>query len=186
MPVLRRNRGKTPVRPSNIVHVRARPGDRTKGILLAGIGAIPVALGRGGIRADKREGDGATPRGIFRPLRLWWRGDRLPRPRTILPIRPIRPEDAWSEDPADRRYNRPVRRAEGEPGDRLRRQDGLYDLIVEIDHNTRPRIAGRGSAVFIHVARAGFAPTAGCVGLKTDALKRLLARLGPKTKIVIG
>ncbi|KAB2880361.1 MAG: L,D-transpeptidase family protein, partial [Pseudorhodoplanes sp.] len=93
---------------------------------------------------------------------------------------------AWSEDPADRRYNRAVRRADGEPGDRLRRQDRLYDLIVEIDHNTRPRIAGRGSAVFIHVARAGLASTAGCVALRTDALRHLLARLGPKTRIVIG
>ena len=58
------------------------------------------------------------------------------------------------------------RRSANEPGDRLRRDDGLYDMIVEIDHNTRPRVAGRGSAVFIHVARPGFAPTAGCVALR--------------------
>ena len=185
MPVLRCDRRKTADRPANLVHVRTRPGTRTKGVLLAGTRAIPVALGRGGIRADKREGDGGTPRGSSRPLRLWWRADRLPRPRTFLPVRAIRPADAWSEDPADRRYNRAVRRADGEPGDRLRRQDRLYDLIVEIDHNTRPRIAGRGSAVFIHVARAGLAPTAGCVALTSDALKRLLARLGPKTRIMI-
>ena len=127
--------------------------------------AIPVALGRSGIRADKREGDGGTPRGRFRPLRLWWRADRLIRPRTLLPVRRIGPADAWCEDPADRRYNRPFRRSANEPGDRLRRADGLYDLIVEIDHNTRPRVAGRGSAVFIHVARDGFGPTAGCVAL---------------------
>ena len=77
----------------------------------------------------------------------------------------IGPDDAWCEDPADRRYNRPFRRAANEPGDRLRRDDGLYDLVIEIDHNTRPRVAGRGSAVFIHVARAGLAPTEGCVGV---------------------
>ena len=74
-------------------------------------------------------------------------------------------DDGWCEDPRDRRYNQPIRLAPEQPGDRLRRADHLYDLIVELDHNTRPRIAGRGSAVFVHVARPGFAPTAGCVAL---------------------
>ncbi|MBM3527582.1 MAG: hypothetical protein FJX62_05790, partial [Alphaproteobacteria bacterium] len=122
----------------------------------------------------------------FRPLRLWWRADRLPRPHTLLPVRRIRADDGWCEDPADRRYNRPIRVPPGSTGDRLWRADRLYDLIVEIDHNTRPRTAGRGSAVFIHVARPGFAPTAGCVALKPGALTRLLKRIGPRTRIVIG
>jgi L,D-peptidoglycan transpeptidase YkuD (ErfK/YbiS/YcfS/YnhG family) len=69
--------------------------------------------------------------------------------------------------------------------DRLVRKDDLYDYIVELDHNTRPRIAGRGSAVFIHVARPGFAPTAGCVALNINSLRRLLARLGPRTRIMV-
>jgi L,D-peptidoglycan transpeptidase YkuD (ErfK/YbiS/YcfS/YnhG family) len=69
--------------------------------------------------------------------------------------------------------------------DRLRRVDNLYDFIIEIDHNTRPRVAGRGSAVFIHAARQGFAPTAGCVALELNALRRLLARIGPHTRIVV-
>jgi L,D-peptidoglycan transpeptidase YkuD (ErfK/YbiS/YcfS/YnhG family) len=93
--------------------------------------------------------------------------------------------DAWCEDPSDRRYNRAFRRSAAEPGDRLRRPDELYDFIIEIDHNTWPRIAGRGSAVFIHVARPGFAPTAGCVALRRRDLQILLPRLAPKTRIVI-
>ena len=167
------------------LRVRTRPGDRSKGWLVAGAVAIPVALGRSGIFANKREGDGATPRGAFHPLRLWWRADRGPAPRTSLPLNRIGPHDAWSEDPNDRRYNRPVKRTAGEPGDRLARRDHLYDLIVEIDHNTRPRIAGRGSAVFIHLARAGFAPTAGCVALEGKRLRWLVERLGTKTRIDI-
>lgn len=169
-----------------LIRVRRRPGSASRGILRAGAAAIPVALGRSGIRADKREGDGGTPRGTFRLKRLWWRKDRLPRPSTALPVRPIRPDDAWSEDPADRRYNRPVRRGPGATGDRLCREDALYDLIVEIDHNDRPRVAGRGSAVFLHVAREGFAPTAGCVAFRRNDLIRLLQRLGPHTRIQIG
>jgi L,D-peptidoglycan transpeptidase YkuD (ErfK/YbiS/YcfS/YnhG family) len=146
---------------------------------------MPVALGRGGIRANKREGDGATPRGRFLTRRVWWRADRGSRPPTLLPSRRIAADDAWCEDPHDRRYNRPVKMAMSKAGDRLWRKDRLYDLIVEIDHNTRPRIAGRGSAVFIHVARAGLAPTAGCVALAMNDLRRLLARLGGRTRIDI-
>jgi L,D-peptidoglycan transpeptidase YkuD (ErfK/YbiS/YcfS/YnhG family) len=168
-----------------VLHIASRPGRPTLGRLLAGSSAIPVSLGRSGIKAVKREGDGATPAGRFHPVRLWWRADRLPRPRTFLPTRRIGRDDAWCEQPADRRYNRPFRRTAGEPGDRLKRADALYDLIVEIDHNMRPRIAGRGSAVFIHVARDGFAPTAGCVGLRRNDLRRLLAGLSRKTIIEI-
>ena len=170
----------------NTIRVRARAGERTRGWLIAGALVFPVAIGRGGIKANKREGDGGTPRGAFRLRRLWWRADRLARPMTHLPVRRIRPDDGWCEDPADRAYNRPVLVPPGSNADRLWRQDRLYDLIIELDHNTRPRIAGRGSAVFVHVARPGFLPTAGCVALKPDALRRLLGRLGPDTRIVIG
>jgi L,D-peptidoglycan transpeptidase YkuD (ErfK/YbiS/YcfS/YnhG family) len=142
-------------------------------------------LGRTGIRADKREGDGATPRGRFRLLRLWWRADRLPRPRSMLATRRIDPALAWCEDPADRRYNRPFRRSANERGDRLWREDHLYDLVIELSHNSRPRVAGRGSAVFLHVARADRAPTAGCVALAPADLRRVLARVGPRTRIDI-
>jgi L,D-peptidoglycan transpeptidase YkuD (ErfK/YbiS/YcfS/YnhG family) len=165
--------------------VRRKPAQPTRGVLIAGQTALPVALGRGGIKANKREGDGATPRGAFRLKRLWWRADRHPRPSTSLPARRIKTADGWCEDPRDRRYNQPVTIPVQSSADRLARADGLYDFIVELDHNTRPRIAGRGSAVFIHVARPGFAPTAGCVALKAGALQRLLARVGPRTKIMV-
>lgn len=168
------------------MHLRTRPGRRSEAWLIAASGrALRAATGRGGIKADKREGDGGTPAGRFHPVRLWWRADRLPRPQTRLPVRAIGPSDAWCEDPADRRYNRAFQRSANEPGDRLHRDDNLYDLIVEIDHNSRPRTAGRGSAVFIHVARRGFAPTAGCVALKRDDLLRLVRQLSRKTRIII-
>lgn len=165
--------------------VRRRPAQASRGVLIAGPLTLPVALGRGGIKANKREGDGATPRGRFKLRRLWWRADRHPRPPTLLPARRIGVNDGWCEDPRDRHYNKPIAVALKSNADRLRRQDALYDFIIEIDHNTRPRVAGRGSAVFVHVARPGFAPTAGCVALKSGALRRLLARVGPKTEIMV-
>jgi L,D-peptidoglycan transpeptidase YkuD (ErfK/YbiS/YcfS/YnhG family) len=169
------------------IRIHSRPGRRTQGWLIPGGASRPlrVALGRGGIKASKREGDGGTPAGQFHPVRLWWRPDRLLQPRTLLPVRRIGGNDAWCEDPTEGRYNRAFRRSANEPGDRLQRNDGLYDLIVEIDHNTRPRVAGHGSAVFIHVARPGFAPTAGCVGLRRTELLQLVRSLSPKTRIII-
>ena len=146
-------------------HGPAQAGQPARGWLLAGPLALPVALGRGGIRANKREGDGGTPRGRFRLKRLWWRADRHPRPRDAA---------AGAPHPARRRLVRGPGRpplqpagplAPGQHGRPAGARRPLYDFIVEIDHNTRPRIAGRGSAVFIHVARPGFAPTAGCVAL---------------------
>ena len=167
------------------IHVHVRPRLRAQAWLMAGQRAIRAALGRASVRAAKREGDGATPAGQFHPVRLWWRSDRLPRPRSQLPVRRIAADDAWCEDPKDRRYNRPFRRSANEPGDRLRRDDHLYDFIIEIDHNTRPRVAGRGSAVFIHVVRPNRGPTAGCVALDMMALQRLLGTVGPDTRIDI-
>ena len=173
-------------RPLQAIRIHTAAGDPRRGWLTAGGRTVPVALGRGGVRANKREGDGGTPKGTFRPRRLWWRADRNPRPHTFLPIRAIRPEDAWCEDPHSRHYNRPLRLDRDHTGDRLKRDDHLYDFIVEIDHNTAPRIAGRGSAVFLHLARQNFSPTAGCVSMTKLAMLRLLRRLGPRTKIVIG
>jgi L,D-peptidoglycan transpeptidase YkuD (ErfK/YbiS/YcfS/YnhG family) len=172
-------------RSLRFVRVRRASTGAARGLLYAGPHALPVAIGRSGIRANKYEGDGATPRGCFRLVRLWWRADRAARPPTRLPIRRIERDDGWSEDPADRNYNRPVRVAAASSADRLWREDALYDFLIELDHNTRPRIARRGSAVFIHVARRGLLPTAGCVALPASALRRLLPRLSPKTRILI-
>jgi len=173
-------------RPVSLIRIRAKAGNSRLGWLTLAGQSIPVALGRTGILANKREGDGGTPKGSYHPRKLWWRADRHPRPRTFLPARAIRAEDAWCEDPRNRHYNRPIRMERDQGGDRLARADHLYDFIVEIDHNTSPRVAGRGSAVFLHLARDNFGPTAGCVSMTKQAMRRLLRRLGRDTKIVIG
>lgn len=172
--------------PLSLISVRRGAGDPRRGWLVADGWTVPVALGRGGILANKREGDGGTPRGVFHPRRLWWRADRHQRPKTFLPTRPIRPEDGWCEDPDDRHYNQAVRLDREQAGDRLTRADHLYDFIIEIDHNAAPRVAGRGSAVFLHLARPDFSPTAGCVSMTKASMLRLLRRMGPRTAVVIG
>lgn len=168
-----------------VLRVHRLPGAAHRGVLTVGNRALPVALGRSGIRFDKREGDGRTPAGIWRVVRLLYRSDHGPRPATRLPARAIRPDDGWCDDPADRRYNRPVRLPLAASHERLRRDDRLYDLVVVIDHNLCPRVKGRGSAVFIHVARPGLTPTEGCVALALPDLRRLVARLRPGSRIHI-
>ena len=148
-------------------------------------GRARCALGCAGIRADKREGDGATPAGAFALRRVLYRADRVEPPQTGLTGRAIGPTDAWSDDPADPRYNQPVTRPHAFSHEALWRDDGLYDVIVVIGHNDAPIVPGRGSAVFIHVARPGYAPTAGCVASALPDLLALLRDCAPGDRLVV-
>lgn len=140
---------------------------------------FPCALGRAGVTHLKREGDGATPAGRYRLLFLYYRPDRVPRPKAQLPMRPLRPEDGWCEDPEHGRYNCPVRAPNAAAHETMWREDHLYDIVGVLDWNLKPRIRGRGSAIFLHLARPGYAPTAGCIALTRRDLALLLAAAGP-------
>jgi L,D-peptidoglycan transpeptidase YkuD (ErfK/YbiS/YcfS/YnhG family) len=143
------------------------------------------ALGRAGVQARKREGDGATPAGSFRVLAAFYRADRGPRPATRLPLQPTRRRDGWCDAPMDRNYNRRVRLPYPASAESLWREDGLYDLVVVLSHNQRPRVRGAGSAIFIHVAPPAGRPTAGCIGLAAPLLCRLLRQVAKGDHIAI-
>ena len=147
---------------------------------------VRCALGPAGIRKDKREGDGATPAGMFPLRRVLWRADRLARPETALPVIAIAPQDGWCDDPVDRNYNRPVTLPYPASAERLWREDAVYDVIVVLGHNDDPPMPGRGSAIFLHVARPDYAPTQGCVALPLPDLLALLRACGPETALHIG
>jgi L,D-peptidoglycan transpeptidase YkuD (ErfK/YbiS/YcfS/YnhG family) len=100
-------------------------------------------------------------------------------------LRAIRADDGWCEDPADRNYNRLVKLLPRPSADRLTRDDHLYDLILVLGHNDRPRVKGRGSAIFVHLARPGYSPTAGCIALSRHDLLMLLAELRRDSAIVV-
>jgi L,D-peptidoglycan transpeptidase YkuD (ErfK/YbiS/YcfS/YnhG family) len=147
---------------------------------------LPCAIGRGGLKARKREGDGATPTGAWRLREVLWRQDRVPRPITGLRVRPIRPDDGWCDDAEDRNYNRAIRHPYQASAEKLWRTDHLYDLVVVVDHNRVPRVRGAGSAIFIHLARPGYSSTEGCIALSDRDLRRILrgARSGDRIAIV--
>jgi L,D-peptidoglycan transpeptidase YkuD (ErfK/YbiS/YcfS/YnhG family) len=165
--------------------VRRAPGHGSQARIALAHGVRPAAIGRSAVRACKREGDGATPAGRFPLRQVLYRGDRMHRPRTALPLRAIRGGDGWCEDPVDPSYNRLVKLSPGSTADRLERDDHLYDLVLTLGYNDRPRVRGRGSAIFVHLARPGYAPTAGCIALSRHDLLMLLRQLRRDSKIVV-
>lgn len=165
--------------------VRTLPWRRSRGLLSLGSFCVPCALGRGGLKSRKLEGDGATPRGRFVLRRVLYRPDKLMRPRCALRLAPIREADGWCDAAEDRNYNRPIRHPYPASAEHLWRQDGIYDVVIVLSHNERPRIRNRGSAVFVHIARGDYEPTAGCIALSQRDLKRLLPRLSRQSVVRI-
>jgi L,D-peptidoglycan transpeptidase YkuD (ErfK/YbiS/YcfS/YnhG family) len=141
-----------------------------------GTESFRAALGYGGIRSDKREGDGATPTGLL-PLReVLYRPDRLQAPASAVPVKPLSPSDGWCDDPTHPAYNRPVRLPINASAEALWRDDAVYDIIGVLGWNDDPVLPGRGSAIFLHLARPDFSPTEGCIALAPDHLRHVLAR----------
>lgn len=145
------------------------------GMLTAGGLRVRAVLGAGGIRAQKQEGDGATPAGLLPLRRVLYRADRLPRPRASVPVSPLAPHDGWCDDPADTAYNRPVRLPYSARHEALWRADAVYDVIGVLGWNDAPVVRGAGSAIFLHVSRPDGAPTEGCVALPLPELLAVLA-----------
>ncbi len=137
------------------------------------------AIGRGGIRHDKHEGDGASPEGIWPVREIFYRSDRVPQVETTLPCRALKPGDLWCDDPADPWYNRLVEAPLGASHEALWREDRLYDLIAVLGYNDDPPVPGKGSAIFLHVARPDYAPTEGCAALALPNLVRVVGVLKP-------
>lgn len=145
------------------------------------------ALGRGGCKpaAEKREGDGATPLGRWPIRRLLYRADRLAAPRTALPLAALQLDDGWCDDPAHPLYNRPVTRPFAASHEALWREDRVYDVIGILGHNDDPPVPHLGSAIFLHVATADYAPTAGCVALSLPDLLALLCAVPARSDLVV-
>jgi L,D-peptidoglycan transpeptidase YkuD (ErfK/YbiS/YcfS/YnhG family) len=148
-------------------------------------GTAAAAVGRGGVRANKREGDGATPAGTYPLVFGLYREDRFRPSPCRLPMRPLAPHDAWVDDPADSRYNRLVALPYPARTERLWRDDQIYDLVVVIGYNMEPVIAGAGSAIFLHIARPSFSATEGCIAVGREVLTGLIPVLGPGSTITI-
>lgn len=143
----------------------------------------PCTIGRGGVRKDKREGDGATPVGVHRLVGMLYRPDRVARPADWAV--PIGPRDLWSDDTAHEDYNLMVRAPYGFSHERLRRADPLYDLVILTGWNWPYAERGRGSAIFIHQWRRPGYPTAGCIGMRPADLRAIAPLIRYETRLIV-
>lgn len=169
-----------------VITVFSSPREPHRAVLRCGSLLLRCAIGRSGITHLKREGDGATPAGRLRLVSLILRPDRGPPPRSPLPRRAMRRSDGWCEDRNSGRYNCPLRLPSAHGHESMWRDDHLYDVVGVLDWNLSPRVRGRGSAIFLHLARPGYAPTAGCIALSRRDLRLLLTAAGPHPVFVVG
>jgi L,D-peptidoglycan transpeptidase YkuD (ErfK/YbiS/YcfS/YnhG family) len=146
---------------------------------------FPCAVGRGGVVDRKTEGDGATPAGCWPLRQVLFRADRLNAPRSDLPTQALTPHDGWCDDPADPGYNRAVTLPYGARHERLWRDDRIYDVIAVLGYNDDPPRPGAGSAIFLHVARAGYEPTEGCVALALADLLLVLGEASTESRVCV-
>ena len=171
--------------PIRNINVRSRPANRAEGLLNVEGVVFRCALGKAGVSAFKREGDGATPLGRLRLLGGYTRNERHPLRRSGLVLIPIRADLGWCDAPADANYNRPVRLPFRASHEKMLRGDRLYDVCIVLDWNIRPRRRNGGSAIFMHLARPGFRPTEGCIAVERSVMLRLLPYLSRRTVLTV-
>lgn len=162
----------------NIVYIRRNGKSLFDGIIVIGSrGDAPrhrCALGRSGLSVRKREGDGATPIGQYKMLKVFYRSDRIARPQTRLPVTAIHAGIGWCDDPIDRNYNKMIHLPYPASHEKLMREDHLYDCLVVLDYNISTRKRFAGSAIFLHLARQNFEPTEGCIAVHETVMRRFL------------
>jgi len=180
-------KGRRKNRAISTLCVRPAARDRRRGLLIADGRAFPCALGRAGMTARKREGDGATPVAAMRVVYGWFRPDRLSRPASALDLEPITARDGWCDAPADPNYNCPVTLPFAASHEKMWRDDRLYDVCLVLEWNLPPFCRKRhgGSAIFLHLAKPGFPPTEGCIAVAPGTMRWLLPRIGPQTVVKV-
>lgn len=151
---------------------------------MIGATQFPCRLGKTGRRFMKREGDGASPIGVFKLEQLYYRPDRISRPRTQINSRQVKKSDGWCDASGVFQYNRQVNLPFAASHEQLWRADNAYNIVISSNYNQKPRIRGFGSAIFLHVTD-GKKGTEGCIALSQKHLNLVLARCSKNTKLVI-
>ena len=146
---------------------------------------LKCSIGRGGLKKNKIEGDGSTPKGIFKIGTLYWRADRVKKPLTSLKCEVIRKNYVWCNDSRSKYYNRKIKISNKFRYEKLFRKDYKYDYLLVIEYNRKKIKPNKGSAIFIHLTK-NFKPTAGCVALLQKDFLILVKLINKKSTIKIG
>jgi L,D-peptidoglycan transpeptidase YkuD (ErfK/YbiS/YcfS/YnhG family) len=143
------------------------------------------ALGKGGVKKKTMEGDNITPKGIFKIIKVYYRPDKIKKIKTLIKKIKITKNMGWCDDPNSRFYNKLINLPTKYSHEKLYRSDNLYDLIVVLSYNTNPIIKNKGSAIFMHIAKASYTRTKGCISLKKEHLIKIISKIKKNTKIKI-
>lgn len=166
-------------------HSDGRSDGASAGVVFTGQRHFSCKIGRNGIGQKQGEGDGITPIGRWKMGYFLYRADRIGKPQSFLSGFAIKPQDSWCDIPGSRRYNQPLGLTMANSSEALWRQDDLYNVIVVLDHNTCPFVAGKGSAIFVHISNSQTTYTQGCIALNQSDLLKLLVISGPQTEIIV-
>jgi L,D-peptidoglycan transpeptidase YkuD (ErfK/YbiS/YcfS/YnhG family) len=159
---------------------------QSRGLLKMGDLSAPCALGSGGMAAAKSEGDGTTPIGAWPVRRIWYRPDREARPITALQISQISRKSGWCDDVDRAEYNLPVALPFDGSHEILWRDDGLYDIFLELGYNDDPPVAPAGSAIFLHLEKNNFQPTRGCIAVARAVMGHILTHITDTSIVQVG
>jgi len=143
------------------------------------------ALGKAGIRKKKKEGDNITPKGIYKIIKIYYRDDRIKKISSKFKLIKITKKMGWCDDPKSKKYNQLIKLPNKYSHEKLYKKNNSYDLLLVLDYNMKPIVKNKGSAIFIHVAKRNYKPTAGCIALKKKDLLKLTKIIKLSTKILI-
>jgi L,D-peptidoglycan transpeptidase YkuD (ErfK/YbiS/YcfS/YnhG family) len=144
------------------------------------------ALGKNGIKKKVKEGDFVTPKGKYKLIKIYYRHDRIKKINSPLKKIKIKKNMGWCDDESSKYYNKQIKINKKISHEKLYRKDNLYDIIVVLNYNTNPIIKGKGSAIFLHVAKKNYNKTQGCIALKKNELLNLVSKIKKNTQIKIG
>ena len=146
---------------------------------------LRCSLGKNGIKYKKKEGDGCTPSGIFKLIKIYYRKDKIKHLKTKIKKNLISKNIGWCDDPRSKFYNEPIKLPSEFSHEKLYRKDNLYNIIIVLNYNIQPVIKNKGSAIFIHVAKKNYNKTAGCIALKKPHLIKLIEKINKRIKVAI-
>jgi L,D-peptidoglycan transpeptidase YkuD (ErfK/YbiS/YcfS/YnhG family) len=143
------------------------------------------AIGKRGIGNKKKEGDLITPKGIYKVKYILYRKDRVKKIKTKLKKIIIKKNMGWCDDVRSNNYNKLIKLPFNYSHEKLYKKENIYDIILVLNYNMNPTIKGKGSAIFIHVARKNYDKTEGCIALNKRDLLKILKQLKKNTEVMI-
>ena len=146
---------------------------------------LKCSIGKSGIKKSKKEGDLATPKGVFQLGCLYYRNDRIKKLKSKLKKKIIKKNMGWCNDSKSKKYKKEIYFQFKYKAEKLYKKNGIYDLFIDIKYNSKPIIKNKGSAIFLHIAQNKYKPTQGCVALSKKDFLKILPLINKRTKIAI-